>query len=83
MYKTRLKKVGGSQMLAVPPALIQAMGYQPGAEIEIEIDGDRLVLGAPRQRKNLSDLLALCSPAEISSEDQEWLNDGPVGEELI
>jgi antitoxin ChpS len=84
LFITKLKKVGGSQMLALPPALLQTMGFSAGDEIEIRVDGDRLVIGAPRKRRQLADLIANCNPSlPLTDEDQAWLADAPVGGEII
>ena len=38
MYKTRLKKVGGSIMLAVPPAVLKALELSTDSEVGMTID---------------------------------------------
>jgi antitoxin ChpS len=49
MYTTNLRKVGGSVMLAVPPALLDILHLQPGTKVGIAIESGRLVV-EPRQR---------------------------------
>jgi len=84
MHTAKVKKVGGSQMIAVPPALLQTMGIQVGAEVEMTIDGGRLIIELPRKRVRLEDLLAQCYPdLPISEEDAAWAAEGPVGGEMI
>ncbi len=71
-------------MIAVPPALLQTMGIQVGAEVEMSIDGGRLIIELPRQRLRLEDLLAQCNPdAPISEEDAAWAREGSAGGELV
>ena len=85
MHTTNLRKVGGSVMLAVPPALLDILHLQAGARVGIAVESGRLVV-EPRQRRRytLDELLAQCDPkARRSKEEREWLDSGPVGGELI
>jgi antitoxin ChpS len=85
MHTTNLRKVGGSVMLAVPPALLDVLQLQPGARVGIAVERGRLVV-EPRQRPRytLNELLAQCDPkAQRSKREREWLNSKPVGGELI
>jgi antitoxin ChpS len=85
MYTTSLRKVGGSVMLAVPPALLDLLGLRPGAKVDVVAEGGRLIVAArKRPRYSLDELLAQCDPnAVLTGEEQEWLEDGAAGEELI
>jgi len=87
MHTTNLRKVGGSVMLAVPPAILDQLQLKAGATVGLAVDGDRLILQPKRKpRYTLDELLAKCdfsSPAqEPSEEDLLWLNLPPVGREL-
>jgi antitoxin ChpS len=44
MHTTNLRKVGGSVMLAVPPALLDILHLQPGAKVGMAVEGGRLVV---------------------------------------
>ena len=85
MHTTHLRKVGGSVMLAVPRAVLDVLGLRPGAKLGIAIERGRLVLEPPkRPRYTLDELLAQCdSKARRTKEDREWLDNQPVGRELI
>ena len=85
MPTTILRKVGGSVMLAVPPALLGLLNLRAGAEVAVAIaDGKLVIEPAPRKRYALADLLAECDAgAEVSREDREWLDGGPQGSELL
>jgi antitoxin ChpS len=80
-----LRRVGGSLMFAVPPAAVAELNLQEGASADAVVDGGNLVLKPlKRPRYTLDELLAQCDPtAPRSAEDQAWLDDAPVGEELI
>jgi antitoxin ChpS len=89
MHTTNLRKVGGSVMLAVPPALLNVLQLQPGARVGIAVESGRLVV-EPRQRPRytLDELLAQCDPKarrskQGSKQEREWLDSKPVGGELI
>ena len=85
MHTTNLRKVGGSVMLAVPPALLDILNLQPGAKVGIAVESGRLVVEPQRRRRyTLDELLAQCDPkAPRSKEEREWLDSKPVGRELI
>ncbi len=85
MYTTNLRKVGGSIMLAVPPALLDILHLRLGAKVGLAVQSGRLVV-EPQQRPRytLDELLAQCDPkAPRSKEEREWLDDKPAGGELI
>ena len=85
MHTTNLRKVGGSIMLAVPPALLDVLDLGVGAKVDIGIEDGRLVV-APRARLRytLDELLAQCDEdAGLSDEDRDWLDAKPVGKELL
>ncbi len=85
MYTTNLRKVGGSIMLAVPPALLDILHLQSGATVGIAIESGRLFIEPqPRPRYSLEELLAQCDATlEPSTEEREWLDATPVGSELF
>ena len=85
MHTTNLRKVGGSVMLAVPPALLDILRLRPGAKVGIAVQSGRLVVEPqPRPRYTLTELLAQCKPRAVRTEEErEWLDDKPAGGELI
>lgn len=84
MHTTSLRKVGGSVMLAVPPAILELLNLKAGAAVGVEVDDGRLVISPQVKRYTLDGLLSLCdASAADTAEDQAWLNDKPAGTELI
>ena len=88
MHTTNLRKVGGSVMLAVPPALLNILHLRPGATVGLAVERGRLVVKPREPRKRprytLDELLAQCNPkASRSRRERAWLANGPVGGELI
>lgn len=85
MYTTSLRKVGGSVMLAVPPAVLELLNLRAGTRIGISVNDGRLLLEpAPRPRYSLGELLAQCDASmESASDERAWLDAAPVGHELL
>ena len=85
MHTTNLRKVGGSIMLAVPPAILDLLHLHAGATVGLAVDHGRLVVEPTlRPHYSLDELMAQCdASAEVSAEDLDWLNSKPVGRELL
>jgi antitoxin ChpS len=85
MHTTKLRKVGGSVMLAVPPSLLDLLRLGPGARVGIAVERGRLIVESQkRPRYTLEQLLAQCSPkVRRTKEERKWLRERPVGSELI
>lgn len=85
MHTTNLRKVGGSVMLTVPPALLDVLQLQAGAKVGIAVESGRLVVEPQlRPRYTLDELLAQCKPkSRRSKHEREWLDGKPAGRELI
>ena len=84
MHITNLRKVGGSIMLAVPPALLELLNLKAGTAVGVAVDGGRLIVEAtPRPRYSLAELLAASDYAEpMAPEEREWIDAPPVGKEI-
>lgn len=85
MHTTNLRKVGGSIMLAVPPAILDLLHLHAGSTVGLAVDHGRLVVEpTQRPRYTLDELLAQCDEsAEASAEDIAWVDGQPVGRELL
>ena len=85
MYTTNLRKVGGSVMLAVPPALLDVLHLQSGSTVGIAIEKGRLFIEPQyRPHYSLEELLAQCDATiELEPQEREWLEAKPVGGELL
>ncbi|MYB51491.1 MAG: antitoxin [Acidobacteriia bacterium] len=85
MHTTNLRKVGGSVMLAVPPAILDLLSLAVGAKVDIGVESGRMIV-KPRKRPKytLDELLAQCGEVGTpSAEDRAWLEAKPVGRELL
>lgn len=85
MHTMKLRKVGGSVMLAVPPALLDVLRLRPGAKVGIAMESGRLIVETQRRpRYTLEQLLAQCNPAAArTGEQHRWVRDRRAGRELI
>jgi antitoxin ChpS len=85
MHTTNLRKVGGSIMLTVPPAVLDMLHLQAGATVGLVVDHGRLIVEPQgRPHYTLEELLAQCDPsAELTQEDRKWLDAEPMGGELL
>ena len=85
MHTTNLRKVGGSVMLAVPPAFLEQLHLQAGSMVGLAIDHGRLVVEPkPRPRYTLAELLAASDYSlPQPTEEREWVDAPPVGRELL
>jgi antitoxin ChpS len=44
MHTTNLRKVGGSVMLAVPPAILELLQLRAGATVGVSVEAGRLIV---------------------------------------
>ena len=73
-----LQKWGNSVGVRLPKPMLEQVSLKEGAQVEIVVEGDRLVIR--RARLKLADLLAHCKP-ENRPETIDW--GPPVGREPL
>ena len=86
MHKAKFRAVGGSVMVAIPPHMLEALRLKPNADVEISIEGDRLVIEAKsgKGRIGLAARLAMCDfSTSPSAEERAWLDAPRKGREEI
>lgn len=85
MYTTHLRKVGGSVMLAVPPAILDVLQLAADTKVGLTVDNGRLVIEpATRPRYTMAALLAASDYSEPQPADErEWIDAPAMGEELL
>ncbi len=81
----RLRKVGGSVVLAIPPVMLDALGLGPGAAVDMVVEAGRLVVERKmRRRYSLDELLAQGKPvARRRTKDRDWVSGSRAGRELL
>jgi antitoxin ChpS len=85
VYTTNLRKVGGSVMLAVPPALLDVLQMAAGTKVGLAVDNGRLVIEPQgRPRYTLAELLAASDYAQPQPADErEWVDAPATGREPL
>ena len=85
MHTTNLRKVGGSVMLTVTPAILDQLDLKAGATVGLAVEGKRLVMQLrPKPHYTLDELLAASDYSQpMTPEEREWVNSPPVGRELL
>ena len=83
-HLARLRKVGGSVMLAIPPALLDSLDLKPDGSVGMTVEAGRLMVDPhPARRYGLDELLAQCDPAAEEDAGRDWLDAPAAGRELI
>jgi len=85
MYKTTLRKVGGSVMFAVPRAILDLLQLEAGATVGIDIqNGSLIVAPQPERRYTMAELLAASDYSlPQPPKEREWVDAPAVGGELV
>jgi len=84
VHTTNLRKVGGSVMMAVPPALLELLHLQAGTKVTMAVDNGRLIVEAQiRPHYHLAELLAESDYSPESADEREWIDAPAVGREII
>lgn len=81
MPTATLRTVGGSVVMAIPKRLLELVHLQAGAQVNIDVQGGKLIVAPiPKKRYTLTQLLAQCdASAPITTEERDWLDAPPVG----
>lgn len=85
MLTSRLRKVGGSTMFAVPAELLKLLHLKAGDTLTISVEDGRLI-AEPRRRPRytMAELLAVSDySAPQPAGEREWVDAGAVGRELL
>lgn len=86
-HTARLRKVGGSIMVAIPPAVLDELKLKPDADVALSVKAGRLVIDPktqPRPRYTLEQLLKEARKAKNAKfKDKAWLKMPRVGREII
>lgn len=85
MHTSILRRVGGSVMLAIPPALLDVMEVTVGSTVGVAVeDGNLIVEPQRRPSYSLDELIAQCDPdAPLDDETRAWIGGAPAGRELL
>ncbi len=76
-----LRNVGGSVVMAIPRSLLDLVGLQAGALVDVAVQQGSLLI-TPQRKKHykLAELLAQCDPSlPLTPDEQAWHDMPPVG----
>ena len=83
MLLSNLRQVGGSVMLAVPPAILDLLHLQAGAKVSVTVvDGCLMVEPKPRPSYTMAELLAEAKGSgeyPLPAQEREWIDAPAVG----
>ncbi len=84
-YEGKLRKVGGSVMLAIPPAVLEELNLSAGSEVDLAVKARKLVLEqrSPKRRYTLDELIKRTKPAALKRKDRAWTSGKATGREII
>ena len=85
MIEGTIRTSGGSAILTLPKAVMEAYDLQPNRKVEFVFEADGIKLKQRKRPKyTAAELLAQCDPSvPMSDEELEWLNMPSVGAEII
>ena len=83
--QAKLRRVGGSILVAIPPALLEQLDLASDAPVALSVEGRKLIVEpAERPRYSLSGLLAETRKSRRRrSKDVPWVSGPRAGRELI
>ena len=89
MSTATLRRLGGSTVVAIPPAVLDLLKRRAGDSVDFSFSDDRIEIRATKKVKmSLKDRLTMYQQAkklrtdEEKREDDLWLNSPSVGREL-
>ncbi len=80
MATVKLRKVGGSTMLTIPPSILEALPFGPDANLSLSVSKGKLTVAEAKPHYRLHDLLAEHEASHDA--DHDWLNMPSVGGEI-
>lgn len=83
MRTATLRQSGGSVIVSLPKAALEKLGLKPDDAVEIDVEGDRIVIRRRRRgRIGLAARLAMCDFSQpMTDEEREWVDTPDVGRE--
>jgi antitoxin ChpS len=84
MTKATLRSVGGSTVVAIPPAILQQLGLSARSVVQLSVENGTLVIAPAIHRPKLDDLLAQCNlDAPFTADEGAWMSSRRIGNEAI
>jgi antitoxin ChpS len=78
-----LRRAGGSLVMTVPKAFIEQNHLHDGSQVELSLEGSRMMIDAPTKRRYKLDELLAEMPAGKLPKVEGWEAMSPVGLEVF
>ena len=82
-HPARLRKVGGSVMVAIPPALLEELNLAPDAAVGLSVKAGRLIVDPKERRRHTLDQLLSEARRAKRTKDKAWTAGARAGRELL
>ncbi|MFC6646165.1 AbrB/MazE/SpoVT family DNA-binding domain-containing protein [Granulicella cerasi] len=82
MLTANLRKVGGSVMVAIPPALMELAELKANMDVTLTVKGDAIVIRKTPRRYSLAELVKQ-GDRKAKRGSREWVDAPAVGKELL
>jgi antitoxin ChpS len=87
MANAKLRQVGGSTVVAIPPALLKQLRLSADARVTVKVEKDHLVImPEARPRYSLAEIMGQCdlsAPLRRSKAERDFMNAPRAGKEDI
>ena len=85
MYTSKLRRVGSSVILVVPPAILEQTQMRTGSAVCLTVDDGRLIVKPEHEKKySLHELLMQCdADAFLPAKDKAWARLSSLDKENI
>jgi antitoxin ChpS len=87
MANAKLRQVGGSTVVAIPPALLKQLRLAVNARVTIKVENDQLVISPEaRPRYSLADIMGQCdltAPLRRTKAERAFMDAPRAGKEEI
>ncbi len=85
MIQLSIRQSGGANIVSIPKLILNALNLHVGSTLDLSIINHTIVLTPVKETLTLEALLS-GSPQEtlqLTQEDREWMQDSPVGKEML
>ncbi len=85
MTTVTLRNLGGSVVMTLPKKILALMDLHSGSKVSIDVQEGKLIIQPQsKPRYTLAELMDQCDFSQpLSTDEQHWLNDVPIGHEDI
>ncbi|MEE9344659.1 MAG: AbrB/MazE/SpoVT family DNA-binding domain-containing protein [Methylococcales bacterium] len=84
MTQVAIRQSGGANIISIPKVILRTLALDTGSSLDLSIEGNKIILTPIKKSLTLEAVLegSPKSALRLTEEDQQWLNDSPVGKEI-